>query len=318
MRTPHPAPRTLLLGCSMIALVLVPACSPGRDHEQLGDRRYAEHAYVDALAEYRLAMRQGNPTAELRAKLGEAALRAGALNDAVAAYRDLAASDPAGADLAADGLTMAANLAMAARDMSALEAAVLALNDIAPRRPVGVYAVALGASATGLTNRPMEMDVLLEGAAATANPATADSFLVAYGQDNASLGRCDVASRVFEGVLRRSPLPGLARAAEGGLARCVVEDGRLALSAGALRDAEARFQQAIAIGQPDSVVRVAWLLTGDARWAGGDTAGALVAYRHAVAGANGADPSAARAEVQIQRLLGQDTTAAPPDSGTTP
>jgi tetratricopeptide (TPR) repeat protein len=284
-------------------LLLLTACSPGPDHERLGDRRYAEHAYADAMAEYGLAMHQHRADAELRTKYAEAALQAGALGEAVEAYRELAHEEPALLDEAADGLARAARLAIGARDMSALADAVTTLRDIAPQRPVGALAVALGPSSNVLARRPQAAEVLLEAAAAAAAAATADSFLVAYADLNARLGRCDVARPVYEGVARRNPVPPLAVAARNGLAGCAVEEGKVLLSAGALRDAEARFRGAIAIGEPDSVVRVAWLLVGDARWADGDTLVALDAYRRAISGAAEGDPVAARAKLQLQRLL---------------
>ena len=284
-------------------LVAAAGCNGALDHERSGDRRYAENAFVDALAEYRLAMRQHRPSPELRAKFAQAALRSGALSDAVLAYRDLARVEPAALDEAADGLTRAARLAVRARDMGALTDAMVALHDVAPQRPVGALAVALGASSTALAKWPEAMEVLLEAAAAAPSAATADSFLVAYADVNARLGRCDVASRIYAAVLRRNPLPTLARGAQGGLAGCAVADGQLSLSAGALQDAETQFKRAIAVGQPDSVVRLAWLLMGDARWADGDTAVALDAYRRAAAGGSEQDPIVLRALAQLERLL---------------
>ncbi len=304
MSVPAPAPFALLALLGVLA-----GCSPpGPDHERLGDRRYAEHAYVDALAEYRLAVQQRRPSTELRAKFGAAALRSGALSEAVGAYRDLAQGDPTAAELAADGLARAARLAAAARDMGALADALVALQDVAPQRAVGTFAVALGAGSTVLAKRPEAMGVFLEAAADAPDLATSDSFLVAWADVNARLGRCDHAELAYNGVLRRNPPPGLARQAQGGLAGCTVEEGRLSLSAGALPDAAAKFEAAIEIGEPDSIVRLAWLLLGDTRWTGGDTATAVDAYRHAIAGAGDGDPVAARATAQLNRLLG---TAAP-------
>jgi tetratricopeptide (TPR) repeat protein len=302
LNTLHPAPYTLAV-CWLVA-----SCSPIADHERLGDRRYSEHAYVDALAEYRLAMhKQQSPGYELRAKFAQAALHAGALGEAVVAYHDLAHAEPASLDEAADGLTRAARMAMGAHDMSALADALAALRDITPQRPVGALAVALGAGASNLDKHPEAMDVLLEAAAAAPSAASADSFLVAYAVVNGRLGRCDAATGTYEAVLRRRAVPPLVRAARGGLAGCAIEDGKVSLSTGALQEAEARFRKAISIGEPDSVVRLAWLLIGDARWAGGDTSVALDAYRRAGSGAPDGDPIAARATEQINRLLGKGT-----------
>ena len=290
-----------------LLLAALAGCSPVADHARLGDRRYAERAFVDALAEYRLAMHQRAPDAQLRAKFAAAALQAGALSDAVTAYHDLARAEPGSVDEAADGLTRAARVAIGARDMSALSDALIALRDIAPQRPVGVLAVTLGAG-TAYVRRPEAMDVLLEAAAAASTAAGADSFLIAYADLNAHMGRCDAATRTYQAVLLRSrQVPPLVQAARGGLAGCAVEDGKVSLSAGSLQDAEARFQKAVSIGQPDSVVRLAWLLIGDTRWAEGDTAVAQDAYRRAMSGAAEGDPIAARANDQLNRLLGKGT-----------
>ncbi len=299
-----------------LALGLLVACSASTNHERLGDRRYAEHAYVDALAEYRLAVSQAGDavTAALDFKFGQAALQAGSLSEAVGAFHDLARRDPSLADEAADGLTRAARLAIGARDMRALADAMAALRDVAPQRPVGAMAVALGAASPEMAKHPEAVEVLLQAAAAAPSPASTDSFFVAYADFNARLGRCDAATGVYQSVLRRRPIPPLARAARDGLAGCSVEEGKISLSAGMLQDAETRFRKAISIGEPDSVVRLAWLLIGDARWAGGDSVVALDAYRRAAAGAADGDPIAARATQQLQRLLGQaPPTPAPPE-----
>ncbi len=292
------------LSCAALAAA---ACTPVADHARLGDRRYAEHAFGDALAEYRLAMRQSAPGAELRAKFAAAALQAGSLGEAVTAYHDLAHAEAGAVDEAADGLMRAARLAIGAHDMAALSDALIALRDVAPQRPVGSFAVALGSS-TAYARRPEAMDVLLEAAAASSAGPVADSFLIAYADLNAHMGRCDAATRGYEAVLRRSRgVPPLVEAARGGLAGCAVEDGKASLSAGALQDAETRFRKAVSIGEPDSVVRLAWLLIGDARWAGGDTATASDAYRRAMSGAPDGDPIAARANDQLNRLMGKGT-----------
>lgn len=286
---------------SLVAL-LVAGCTQGPDHERLGDRRYAERSFTDALAEYRLALRQRSPSAELRAKFGAAALHAGALQDAVRAYRDLATAEPASALEAAEGLMHAGVLAIDAHDFVALGQAVAGLREIQPDRPLGALAAALGASFEPVVRPGDALDLLLQ-AAAVSGPAAADSLLVLYGDVNVQLMQFDAGQRAYESVLRRSPSPALARAARTGLATCAVQRGRDALGAGLLDDATAWFRTAIAYGEPDSIVRVAWLLTGDAAWAGGDTAKAADAYRRAAAGGGENDATAARANEQLRKLL---------------
>lgn len=297
-----------LRGLAIVAVAIVAgsatACERGPDHERLGDRRYAERSFTDALAEYRLALRQRAPSAELRAKFAAAALRVGSLGEAVGAYRDLAKSDPSLADEAADGLVRAARVAVDARDLAALTQAVGALRDIQRDRPLGAIAAALSSSFDP-SGRPGEGLDLLVQAAAVSGPAVADSLLLLYGDLNLRLTQYDAAQRVYEGVLRRSRAPAVVRAARAGLAACAVERGRDALGAGFLDDATEWFGRAIAFGEPDSIVRVAWLLTGDARWAGGDTTRAAEAYRHAAAGGEESDATTARANEQLRKLLGE-------------
>lgn len=284
----------------LAAACLAAGCRTGTEHERLGDRKYAERAFVDALAEYRLATRQSAPSLELRAKLALAALHAGALAEAVQAYRGMAAADPSAALEAAEGLARVARLAVDARDVAALRGAVAGLRELAPGR-LALLGTSLGAG-LGTEWRSADADLVL--AAAAAGVGGADSLLAAWADLVARAGHCDAASRGYEGVLRRGPPPALARAARGGLAGCAVEGGRAALAEGRLAEAESSFQAAIGIGVPDSVVRVAWLLIGDARWADGDTAAAVEAYRKALASGDEDNPVAQRAQEQLHKLLG--------------
>lgn len=279
-------------------------CARGTDHERMGDRRYAEHAWVDALAEYRLAARQHAPSVELRAKLASAALHAGALTEAAAAWQGLGRSDPSARTEAADGLMRTARAAIAARDVVALRAALLGLREMAPERVPELGS----ALSLALEERPVtDADAVLV-AAAGAQGALADSLVVVWAEASARSGRCDVAARAFSALVLRGATSGLARAAKGGLAGCRVDAGREALSAGNLEEAEVQLRAAVALGVPDSTVRLAWVLIGDVKWAGGDTAVALESYRKAIAGAEDDNPLAVRAREQMQKLLGNSPT----------
>lgn len=284
------------------ALLLAAACVERSDHERMGDRRYAERAFQDAVAEYRLAVRQRGPSAARLAKLALAALNAGALDDAVDAYRQLAGMDPSAAEEAADGLVRAARRALDQRDVAVLRKAVAALREIAPNRAPG--ALGLGPAALAIEGGGDSPELLLAAVAASPNRRLADSLLAEWADLESRAGRCDGARRALEAVIRRGASPTQERAARQGIARCAVEDGRASLSEGDLDEAEAAFRRAIALGTPDSTVRLAWLLVGDTRWAGGDSTGALEAYRKAIQGGDEDDPVVGRAAEQIRRLTG--------------
>ena len=123
------------------------------------------------------------------------------------------------------------------------------------------------------------------------------------------MGRCDLAARAYDALIRRSSEPVVTRVAKSGLAGCRVDAGRAALASGQLDVAEQQFRAAIAIGVPDSTVRLAWVLIGDATWAGGDTTVAIESYRKAVTGADEDNPIAQRAREQLRKLTGnRDST----------
>ena len=286
------------------ASVPLTACASGTDHERMGDRRYAEHAWVDALAEYRLAARQHTPSVELRAKLATTALRAGALTEAAAAWQDLGAQDPSARGEAADGLMRTARAAIAARDVVALRAAVLGLRKVAPIRVAELGS----ALALALEERPAaDPDVVLS-AAAGSQGTVADSLIAVWADVMVRGAHCDVASRTYSALIVRGATRDVVRSAKGGLAGCRVEAGREALAAGGLEEAEDELLAAIALGVPDSTVRLAWVLLGDVKWAAGDTTVAIESYRKAMAGAEEDNPMAVRAREQMQKLLGNSPT----------
>jgi tetratricopeptide (TPR) repeat protein len=284
----------------MVAAALT-ACDVRSDHERLGDRRYAEGAWVDALAEYRLATHQRRPSLELRAKLGAAALRAGALSEAVAAWKELAAADPSSAGEAVDGLVRTARAAAAARDVQALRLAAEALLALAPRRRGDALGPSLVAAleAEGVV---LPTDLLLVAAAQA--PAIADSLVAVWAENAAREGRCPEAGAAWAGLIRRGGGPVLERRARAGMASCRLDEGRALLADGKLEEAELALSEATLTGAPDSLARLAWVLIGDARWAAGDSALAAEAYRKAIEGGAEDDPSVLRAQEQLQRLLG--------------
>jgi len=286
---------------AVAALLTLGACGVRADHERRGDRRYAEGAYVDALAEYRLAARQRRASLELRAKLGAASLHAGALGEAAAAYQDLAAADATALNDAVEGLVRTARAAALGRDVAALRQVTAALERLAPHR----LAEALGPSlavALGDVRSRERVDLLL--AAAGRHPAAADSLVATWAELASGTGRCEEAMAAWTGLQQRPREAALARRARAGIATCRIEEGRELLAAGALEEAEAAFHDATQTGVPDSLSRLAWVLIGDARWATGDSALAVEAYRKAAERGDEDHPTVQRALAQLRRLTG--------------
>ncbi|MFI5280493.1 MAG: hypothetical protein ACHQU1_08360, partial [Gemmatimonadales bacterium] len=202
------------LAIAAAGALLSVACVRGTDHERLGDRRYAERSWPDALAEYRLAVRRSPATSVLRAKLAMAAFHAQALSDAATAWRDLGKSDAGARDQASEGLIRTAVAAIEARDVAAVRAAVVGLREIAPGRLAelgnGLQAVLEDPP------RPEDADLVLAAAAASQGPQS-DSLVATWADASARSGRCDLASRAYDALRRRNRTPSITRTARRGL-----------------------------------------------------------------------------------------------------
>jgi tetratricopeptide (TPR) repeat protein len=290
--------RALLATCPLVVLAV--SCGTRADHERMGDLRYAEGAWVDALAEYRLAARTRQPSLELRAKIGAAALRAGALEEAAAAWRQLAESDASAQGEAVEGLVRTARAAVAARDVPAQRRVAEALEKLAPHRLGEAFGSALGQALTPEQQGRGDLMLVAAGHAGAAS----ESLVVVWGEIAARSGRCRDAVLGWQGLLRRRLEVGLARRARAGIAWCRVEEGRTALSEGRLEEAVGLLAEATQPGLPDSLSRLAWVLIGDAQWAAGDSALAVEAYRKATARGDESNPLVQRALEQLRRLTG--------------
>ncbi len=283
-------------------LLLTSACAgSAADHVVLGDRAYANRQYTDALVEYRIALRQAtNPSPSLRARAAAAALRAGELVEAAREFRTLGAEGAAArTSEAADGLERVARAAAAADDRVALESALVGLRQIAGGRVLGSLAQRLAASVSP-ESRPGEAARILPLAAAGAPDAgSMDSLLLAYGQALARVGRCDDATGVFDGIVRRRRLESLLGPAQRESGRCALQLGRRAMEEGRPEEAEQWFRRAASGDVQDATQRAAYIGLGDVLFSRGDLIGAAEAYQRALAGAA---PGDSLAQVAAQRL----------------
>ena len=176
--------RSVVLAAAWLPLGLLAGCRTRTDHERVGDRRYAEGAYLDAAAEYRMATRLRHPSTELFAKLGAASLNAGDPTGAVQAYARLAREEPAASGEAADGLVRAARLASDKQDLAALRAAVAELRKLAPSRlPLALAsAAAAGFSAEHDLVGAEAAEIVLAAAAGARTSRAQDSLLLLWGE----------------------------------------------------------------------------------------------------------------------------------------
>lgn len=283
----------------LVCTVLAAGClGVGADHERLGDEALARGDAPTALAEYQSAAgARGN--AQLFAKIGNAARRAGRLRDAAQAYRDLVADDPSRLDEAATGLELVADAAEHTNDAAGLAAAVAALRDVAPDRLPARHAltlVRLGA----LT--PQELVTVLPFALAAApDGGVTDSLLLLYGHALRESTACEEASHAYEAVVRRTRDRKLGDDARGGIATCGVQLGAQALAGNDPVDAERWYAAAAAADSAGTAGRRAWIGLADLRRRQGDLLGAAQAYQ-AVLNVSSSDSLGKSAKARLDSL----------------
>lgn len=284
-------------------LALTCACTrSAADHEELGDRAYTAGDYRSAVAEYQLGMKAHPGSASLDAKLGAASLRTQDYASAADAYRALARDDRSRTEEAADALERVVRAALGANDRSTLASALTGLREIAPDRPLGRYATLSALDAVDRGDTATALALLPVAAAASGDPARADSLLYVWGMTLVRVRACSTAVPVFEGVIRRGRAPVVAESAREGLGLCTLLQGQIALEQGRPADAEGWFRRATAPGASPDVVRAAFLGLGDVRLSQGDIAGALESYQQALVGGTPGDTIAQRAQEKINSL----------------
>jgi tetratricopeptide (TPR) repeat protein len=285
--------RSLVLAASALA-----ACGGAGDRERLGDQAYGQARYDEALTEYR-AVLGSHPDARVWAKAGAAALRAGDLRQASAAYLRLAVADPTRAEEAAEGLETVARAADQAADSASLGPALAGLREVAPDRMTGHYAVLL-AERAGADSA--DLAVLLPRAmAAAGDPTTVDSLLTLYAAALQATAGCGHALLQFRTILRRTQDGGVRARAKAGAATCAYTLGVRAESAGRTEDAALWFAEAARMDSSTVTGRRSLLRYGEARLTQGDTLVAALAFQ-AAAPAGGTDSIGEAATARLHAL----------------
>jgi tetratricopeptide (TPR) repeat protein len=264
----------------LLPVILLAGCSgSASDHERLGDTAYEQSDWAAALGEYREASRDqtnGRPWA----KLGAAALKAGAFREAADAYTKLAEVDNSRESEAARGLEQVARAADRADAGPGLEDAVDALRRLAPGRVSTRYTSALlrrgqlePAEAAGIG--PLAL-------AAAGDAAAVDEMLVQYGASLQRTTACGEAADAYSAALRRSRDANVRSRAMEGLGTCGVQLGQEALLLERPEVAHQWFAKVVAVDSSSERGRRALVGLGDTRVEQGDVLGAAIAYQEAM------------------------------------
>ncbi len=128
-----------------VLLVAATACARSSEENAVfrGDQAFAQGIYEEALAEYRLAVRQGADDPEIAARVAHTYALMGRVDDAAAFYKEAAAREPDFTDQAVADLMRLAHEAHATGDRFAMATAVETALELRPGIGVGGMGLAL-------------------------------------------------------------------------------------------------------------------------------------------------------------------------------
>jgi len=134
-----------MLRSALLLMAVLAACTRADEENAVrrGDQAFAQGIFEEALAEYRLAVRQGADDPETAARVAHTYALMGRVDDAGAYYKDAVAREPQLADQAITDLMHLAGSAHAAGDRFAMATAVETALEIQPGIGVGDMGLAL-------------------------------------------------------------------------------------------------------------------------------------------------------------------------------
>ena len=270
---------SLLLFAALV--LLTAACTAiGSDEEALqrGDEAFARGDFSEALAEYRLVMRQGRDDVDIMVRTAHAFAQVGRIDDAKELYREAVRRDATVADIAASDLLRVARRATEGRrDAILAAAAVQAAVEIQP-----------GVNLAGLS-RPLAEHFARNGQYGQALPyfqralgevGHDPNLILDLARVHEELGDCELSLALLDQVSGEVPV---ARRSEVDwrMGHCSFELATDLLAERRLDEALELFEVTVSIGEPRNRLAQAWLEMGELRVQRGECQEALDAFRRA-------------------------------------
>lgn len=260
-----------------LLLVGVGGCGGGEDALARGDRLWADSAFTQSLAEYRLARAGGGGEEALR-RLAHAYAVTGQLEPARETYRLLLAEDPEHTDQAIFDFLAMARQARARGDAYGMTRAAESALELRPGIDLGELSDAM--ARYYMENASAERALAYyERALAKAPPDSAATLMLRIGTLRAEEGRCEAALPYLRAYLERSPGASGRSDARWHIGNCSHRLAREAHQAGNLTAALERLETVIGLGVPTNLQDQAWFLRAEILFALGRNDEALEAYR---------------------------------------
>jgi len=250
-----------LLLCSFALAALAAACTDPEPALVRGDRFWADSNYADALAEYRLALRQ-QPTRHTRARVAHAYIETGQFERAREIYDQLIAEEAEYTDQAIFDYVRVARRAAARSDRYSMASAVDAATRLRPGLPLDDLAQPLARYYASTGDPPRALD-FYERALSVAPPDSVPDLLFEIAQMHESQGNCAEATGFFRTFLSRARRHPRAGEAQWHIGNCAWTLGRRAQQAGNAARALDYLDTVIALGVPENLVDDAWFERGE-------------------------------------------------------
>jgi tetratricopeptide (TPR) repeat protein len=243
-----------------------------------GDEAFARGDYTEALAEYRLALRQGDRTPDLLVRTAHAYASTGRISEARDHYREAILQDPSVADLASSDLLRVAKRAADRRDGIAAATAVTAAMELKPGVSLsgialplarhfaqnGEYGQALPFFQQAVTEVNLDPQVVFEMAKVHDEIGDCRSAVVFYDQVRTALSVAD-----------RSEL-------NWRTGNCSMELAREAMFDEEFEEALDHYQITIGLGEPRGRLAEAWFETGEILALRGECTAATRAFEQSI------------------------------------
>ncbi|MEX0856297.1 MAG: tetratricopeptide repeat protein [Gemmatimonadota bacterium] len=242
-----------------------------------GDQAFARGDLPEALAEYRLGLRQSGESVDLLMRTAHTYARLGRISDAEQHYRDAVALDPSLADLASADLLRVARRAVDRNDGIGASTAVAAATQLRP-----------GVSLTGVA-LPLARHFAQRGQYGQALPffekavqeSSSDAQVVfEMALAHEALGDCERALVFLERVRDQLPVASQSEV-DWNVGNCSSELAREAQVRGDLEEALEMYQNTITLGEPRNRVAQAWFEIGEILASRGECSAAVRAFEQA-------------------------------------
>ncbi|MDA0328550.1 MAG: hypothetical protein O2958_06025 [Gemmatimonadetes bacterium] len=273
---------TYRLKHTLFLVVAFAACSPRATEVSAvhrGDEAFAQGNFLEALAEYRLAIRQGADDPEITARVAHTYALMGRVDDAGAYYVDATARDPDLADQAVSDLMRLARDAQASQDRFAMATAVETALRLRPGVGVGTMSLPLARHyfQNGQYGRALPF---YQKAMAEATDSVPE-IVFEVGQAHEEIGDCQHALIFFE-RFREMVRPWERGEVDWYIGTCAFNIARdlrgRSVDTAELAEALRLINRTVEVGEPRNIQAQAWYEKGEILAEMGDCEAAMEAY----------------------------------------